>query len=233
VQLCSFLAIRYPWFLMTTHAAIRSLFIKGPTGRIEALLNVGVASAPYSAVVAHPHPLYGGTMHNKVVFHAMKALNSFGFHILRFNFRGVGSSAGTHDHGRGETEDVRAAIDWHYTEFGLPVIFTGFSFGAAVGLRVACEDSRVPALIALGIPISAEGRGYSYSFLSSCQKPKLFVSGAQDQFAPAGELPNVIDAASGPKQFVLVPGADHFFTGHLDEMRAAISDWVRPVLLPS
>src|SRR5215475_14824242 len=102
---------------------MRSFFLDGPAGRLEALLNSGSATATHAALVAHPHPVYGGTMHNKVVFHAMKALHSFGFPVLRFNFRGFGLSEGEHAHGRGEVEDVRAALDWLEGEFPLPVIF--------------------------------------------------------------------------------------------------------------
>src|SRR5437773_12391534 len=97
--------------------AIRSLFIDGPAGRLEALLNSGAENATYAALVCHPHPVYGGTMHNKVVFHAMKALNSFGFPVLRFNFRGTGLSHGQHDHGRGEIDDVSTALGWLGREF--------------------------------------------------------------------------------------------------------------------
>src|SRR5499433_3302755 len=123
-------------------AAIRSLFINGPAGRLEALLNSGKENATHAALVCHPHPVYGGTLHNKVVFHTMKALNSFDFPVLRFNFRGTGLSQGVHDDGRGEVEDVRAALDWLEAEYRVPIIFAGFSFGAAVGLRAGCPDER-------------------------------------------------------------------------------------------
>jgi alpha/beta superfamily hydrolase len=135
-------------------SSIRSLFLTGPAGRLEALLNAGSPTATHAAVVCHPHPLYGGTLHNKVVFHAMKALNGFGFPVLRFNFRSTGLSEGEHASGLGEVEDVRAALDWLEREFTVPVIFAGFSFGAAVGLRTAYADDRVSALIALGLPQS-------------------------------------------------------------------------------
>ena len=113
---------------------IKSFFLKGPAGRLEALLNQGAPDAKHAALVCHPHPLYGGTMHNKVVYHAMKALSGFGFPVLRFNFRGAGLSDGEHDKGNGEQDDVRAALHWLEHELGLPVIFCGFSFGAATGL---------------------------------------------------------------------------------------------------
>ncbi len=211
---------------MNSPASIRSFFLDGPAGRLEATLNVGLPSARCAAVVAHPHPLYGGTMHNKVVFHAMKALNSFGFPVLRFNFRGAGASAGKHDDGRGEVDDVRAALDWLHSEFGLPLLFCGFSFGAAVGVQAACPDGRVRALILLGTPIGAEGRSYSYELLGECRKPKLFVSGDRDQYAPEPALRAVFDSAAEPKRIVIVSQADHFFAGHLDEMSAAIRQWV-------
>ncbi len=167
-----------------THAAIESLFLEGPAGRLEALLNAGASDATHSALVCHPHPLFGGTMHNKVVFHAMKALHSFGFPVLRFNFRGTGLSQGTHDEGQGEQDDVRAALTWLRSRFGLPIVFAGFSFGAAVGTRVACSDSEVPAIVSLGTPVAAEGRTYSFDFLKDCRKPKLFLSGDHDEFGP-------------------------------------------------
>src|SRR6202158_362975 len=159
-------------------SSIRSLFLAGPAGRLEALLNAGSPNATHAAVVCHPHPLYRGTLHNKVVFHAMKALNSFGFPVLRFNFRGTGLSEGEHANGIGEVEDVRAALDWLEREFTLPVIFAGFSFGAAVGSRAAYSDDRVRALIALGLPaVPIEGRVYDFEFLRACTKPNLFGSG--------------------------------------------------------
>src|SRR5271169_4309199 len=138
--------------MSTEPTSIRSLFLDGPAGRLEALLNVGQGRAAYAALVCHPHPVFGGTLHNKVVFHTMKALNSFGFPVLRFNFRGTGLSHGEHDHGNGEVEDVRTALDWLNAEFHLPLVFAGFSFGAAVGLRAACPDARVKVLIGVGMP---------------------------------------------------------------------------------
>ncbi len=209
--------------------SIRSFSFDGPAGRLEALLNAGHASATYAGLVCHPHPLGGGTMHNKVVFHAMKALHSFGFPVLRFNFRGTGLSAGAHDEGRGEIDDVRAALAWLKREFSLPIIFAGFSFGAAVGLRAACPDPDVKALISLGTPVEAEGRVYAFSFLRDCAKPKLFVSGDRDQYGPHAALEAVVVQAAEPKELVFVPG-DHFFDGHLSELRMTIESWVQELL---
>ena len=206
---------------------IRSLQLDGPAGQLEALLNAGTPDAPYAALVCHPHPLYGGTLHNKVVFHAMKALNGFGFPVLRFNFRGTGLSHGEHDHGEGEVDDVRAALDWLNQEFRLPMIFAGFSFGAAVGLRAACPDARVKAAIGLGLPVSPiDDRTYDFSFLNDCAKPKLLVSGDRDQFGAPAQLKELVDSLPAPKRLVLIEGADHFFEGRLREMRETVEQWV-------
>ena len=216
-------------------STIRSLFLAGPAGRLEALLNAGSPDATHAALVCHPHPLYGGTLHNKVVFHAMKALNSFGFPVLRFNFRGTGLSEGEHANGVGEVEDVRAALAWLEREFTLPVIFAGFSFGAAVGLRAAYSDPRVSALIALGLPAVAvadrkDDRIYDFEFLRDSTKPKLFVSGSRDQFAPPGKLEALVNTFADPKKLVRIDAGDHFFEGRLKEMRVAIEDWTRETL---
>lgn len=221
------------WNVIDSSSSIRSLFIDGPAGRLEALLNSGAENATHAAVVCHPHPLFGGTMHNKVVFHTMKALNSFGFPVLRFNFRGTGLSQGEHDNGMGEIGDVRTAFDWLEAEFHLPLIFAGFSFGAAVGLRAACPDTRVRALIGAGTPVAPvaadveQPREYSFEFLRECAKPKLFISGARDQFGPRAQLEALVATMPEPKKLVVIEGADHFFEGRLRELREAIETWVR------
>lgn len=210
---------------MTTHSRIRSLFLEGLAGRLEAVLNVGTSNATHAAVVCHPHPLYGGTLHNKVVFHAMKALNHFGFPVLRFNFRGTGLSEGEHEFGTGEVDDVQVALDWLKNEFHLPIVFAGFSFGAATGMRAACPDLDIKAIISLGTPFSAEGRLYSYEYLGACNKPKLFVSGGADQYANRAQLEQL--AATTPNAtLVIVDEVDHFFAGRLDQMRTAIETWI-------
>lgn len=216
-----------------SHARIRSLHLEGKAGQLEAILNVGAEGAEYAAVVAHPHPLFGGTMHNKVVFHAMKALNTFGFPVLRFNFRGVGTSTGEHDYGRGEIDDVRTALEWMKNEFDLQLIFAGFSFGSATGLRAVCGDRGVAGIAALGLPLSADGRTYDYALLAQCTQPKLFLSGDHDEFADAAALRKTLETAAEPKRIVLVPNADHFFTGHLNELRTEVESWVEDVFLVS
>ncbi len=212
-------------------SAIRSLFLDGPAGQLEALLNSGAADAKYAAVVCHPHPMYGGTLHNKVVFHAMKAVNNLGMPVLRFNFRGAGLSHGEHDEGAGEIDDVRAALDWLDREFHLPIVFAGFSFGAAVGLRAAVPDARVPLLISLGTPISpVDNRSYDYDFLVASTKPKLFVSGSRDQFASPTRLRGLVQSLADPKKLVIIEAADHFFEGRLREMREAVENWTKETL---
>jgi uncharacterized protein len=226
-------SLRVIWNVVTPTLSIRSLFLDGPAGRLEALLNSGVDGATHAAVVCHPHPLFGGTLHNKVVFNTMKALNSFGFPVLRFNFRGTGLSQGEHDQGRGEVEDVRTALDWLDAEYRLPLIFSGFSFGAAVGLRAACADPRVRALIGVGTPVAPvsadteEPRVYTFEFLADCVKPKLFISGARDQFGPGARLQAFVSSTPEPKKLVVIEGADHFFAGRLRELRDAIEGWVK------
>jgi uncharacterized protein len=216
-------------------SSIRSLFLDGPAGRLEALLNAGAENATHAALVCHPHPLFGGTLHNKVVFHTMKALNSFGFPVLRFNFRGTGLSQGEHDRGVGEVDDVRIALDWLDAEFQLPLIVAGFSFGAAVGLRAAHADARVRALIGVGTPVAPvaageeEPRVYTFDFLKDCVKPKLFVSGARDRFGPRAKLQALVASIPEPKKLVVIEGADHFFEEHLHELRETIEAWVREV----
>ncbi len=189
--------------------------LRGPAGRLEAVLNSGLPDAPYAALVAHPHPLGGGTLHNKVVYHTAKAFSHFGLPVLRFNFRGTGRSEGTHDDGRGEIDDVRAALEWLTLHFpATPLLFAGFSFGSFVGLRACCGDRRVAGLVGLGLPVRAAHRDYRYTWLPDCGAvPKLFVSGDADEFSPQGTLESYLLAAPEPKQLTWVEGADHFFAG--------------------
>src|SRR5580698_7875497 len=192
----------------TAPSQIRSLDdLYGPAGRLEALLNSGRDDAPYSALICHPHPAGGGTMHNKVVYHAMKAFSALGIPVLRFNFRGVGLSEGEHDHGDGEQNDVRAALSWlEYNFDKRPILFAGFSFGSYVGLRACCGDVRVKGLIGLGLPVRAAGRDYEYGFLPKCIEPKLFISGDHDEFGPREVLDGVFERAPEPRRLVWIEG---------------------------
>jgi uncharacterized protein len=168
--------------VISSNSSIRSLFLDGPAGRLEALLNAGAENPTHAAVVCHPHPRFGGPLHNKVV------------------------------------------------------LFAGFSFGAAVGLRAACPDMRVRAVVGVGTPVgpvAAESevpRTYTFDFLGDCTKPKLFVSGARDQFGPRAKLEALVASMPEPKKLVLIEGADHFFEGRLRELREAIETWVKQAL---
>ncbi|HEX4156680.1 MAG TPA: alpha/beta family hydrolase [Acidobacteriaceae bacterium] len=208
--------------------------LRGPAGRLEALLNTGHPDAFYAALVAHPHPLGGGTLHNKVVYHAAKTFSAFGLPVLRFNFRGTGLSEGAHDQGRGEVDDLRAALDWLDKNYSLPILAAGFSFGANITLRACCGDARVRGLVGLGLPVRAEGRDYKYDFLPACSAvPKLFVSGDHDQFSPRAALEAELSSAAEPKRILFIEGADHFFAGipsspepKLNRMTAALRSWL-------
>ena len=219
-------------------AFVRSVDLTGPSGRLEGVFNQGAPDAPYAALVCHPHPRYGGNLHNKVVYHAMKVLNDpewgFGWPVLRFNFRGTGLSEGTHD-GKAETGDVVAALDWLRNEIDRPIVLAGFSFGAAMALWACCgpqhEDKNVCAVAALGLPTHADDRNYHYAFLRNANQhssplAKLFLSGDRDEFAPAAQLAEAVASAAEPKQLVLIPGADHFFTGQLQPMQQALASWL-------
>jgi uncharacterized protein len=202
----------------------RSFFLAGPAGRLEAMLwTTSGADPDFAAVVCHPHPLFGGTMHNKVVYQSAKTLHERGAPVLRFNFRGAGLSEGAHDKGRGEQDDVRAALDYLAAEFpGKPVLLAGFSFGSWVGLRVGCEDNRVDKLIGLGLPVD----GTDMSFLRACAKPKLVIQGGTDQFGSRANVEALFATLPEPKRLAIVDGADHFFAGRLDQIGAAINSWL-------
>jgi alpha/beta superfamily hydrolase len=216
--------------------AHRSVTIPGPAGRLEALLwsparpdpsHDSTHGPPVAAVVCHPHPLFGGTMHNKVVYQIARTLDRLGIPSLRFNFRGAGLSEGKHDKGLGEQDDVRAALDFIAAEFPhVPLIVAGFSFGCWVGLRVGCEDSRVIEVAGLGAPVGDS----DFSYLGACAKPMLFIQGENDQYGAPAKLKALVksfpETTRRETRIVVVPGADHFFAGHLDEVDAALASWL-------
>lgn len=203
---------------------IDRIFIPGPEGPLEALMEWTPEVTPrYMALVCHPHPLYGGTMHNKVVFRAAKAALLLGFPTLRFNFRGAGHSVGTFTGGDGERGDVRAALDYLEMHFpGLPVCLMGFSFGAWVGLEVGSADRRVSALVGLGVPTSLS----SFDFLREVTKPKLILQGTRDQYGSVAEVSKLYGSLAEPKQIHWVHGADHFFAGKLDEVQQVLRQFL-------
>jgi hypothetical protein len=178
-----------------------------------------------AAVVCHPHPLFGGTMHNKVVFQAAKALDALGIAVLRFNFRGAGLSDGSHDKGRGELDDVRTAVEFLGDEFsGARLLLAGFSFGCWVGLRVGCEDQRVERLIGVGAPVNNS----DFSYLTKCGKPKLFVHGSNDEHGDVKKVRQMVASLPGENELVVVDGVDHFFTGRIEALGKAIGEWLHP-----
>lgn len=177
----------------------------------------------YAGLICHPHPLYGGTMHNKVVFKVAQTFQSLGVPALRFNFRGVGHSTGVYDEGRGELEDTRYALEFLSRRYpGLPVILAGFSFGAYVGLRVAAHDDRAQAMIGLGVP----ARWFDSDALKGCQKQKLFIHGTADEIAPYHQMVSWFEHVPAPKSIIAVEGADHFFQGRLDEVQAIVASFL-------
>ncbi|MGA3159668.1 MAG: alpha/beta fold hydrolase [Terracidiphilus sp.] len=233
-------------------AALRSVSLRGPAGRLEALVNEGMPDARFAALVCHPHPLGGGSMQNKVVYHVMKALNDpewgLGWPVLRFNFRGTGLSHGVHD-GQAESADVLAALDWLANEYRFPLVVVGFSFGAMMALSACCSPSQPPknvrALALLGLPTHSagvpgdrsssqgwsDGKDFTYPQLRNCTIPKLFLSGDRDEFDPDSQLAGIAASAAKPSQLVLLPRADHFFTGQLEPMQTALAGWLTGSLL--
>jgi alpha/beta superfamily hydrolase len=213
--------------MTTTRAAheSRNIFLEGPAGRLEAILwKPATQPPPLAALVCHPHPLFGGTMLNKVVYQAAKSLDALGVPVLRFNFRGTGLSGGAHDRGRGEQEDVKAALNFLAGEFpGIPLLVAGFSFGCWVGLRVGCADERVRELIGLGAPVNSS----DFSYLRNCDKPKLFVHGANDEHGDIKKVESLVESSPGDNRLVVVAGADHFFVAKLDQVDAAIRVWLK------
>jgi len=210
--------------MSTTHES-KNFFLAGPAGKLEAVLWTPAHGAQpgFAAVVCHPHPLFGGTFHNKVVYQAAKALDACGGAVLRFNFRGTGLSEGTHDRGLGERDDVRAAVEFlagHFSD--VPLVVAGFSFGCWVGLRVGCEDERVKRLIGIGAPVNDS----DFTYLEKCSKAKLFVHGSNDEFGDVKKLMALVNGLPGEKELVVVDGADHFFKGKIEELGKAISEWM-------
>lgn len=198
-------------------------FFQGPAGRIEAILKEPAGRVTRTAIVCHPHPLFGGTMHNKVVYRIGRAFHDAGFAVLRFNFRGAGQSEGEHDYGHGEQDDLRAAIGFIDAKYpDSEVWLAGFSFGSTVMLEVAACDDRVRAMVAAGVPVSK----YDFADVEQCSKPKLFVQGSLDEFGPVEDLKGLFSKLDEPKQLRIIAGADHFFEGHLSELADAVSEFI-------
>jgi uncharacterized protein len=202
-------------------STVHAFSFAGPAGKLEALWKEPEAPRRGSAVVAHAHPAHGGTMHFKVVFRIARALARSGFGVLRFNFRGVGTSQGTHDNGRGEKEDVAAALDEAFRRGGGPLVAGGFSFGSAMAIQVGAGDPRVAALIGAGIPLDRWNPGEG----EPVEKPTLVISGDRDEFADPDRLGREVKRRFRNVRVEIVEGADHFFSGHLDAFEARVRDF--------
>jgi alpha/beta superfamily hydrolase len=200
---------------------IESLFIQGPAGRLEGLLEEPEEAAPAQAcLVCHPHPLYGGTMHNKVVHRLARGFRRAGAVVLRFNFRGVNLSEGKYDNGAGEVDDARAALEVlraRYPE--LPYSLAGFSFGSRVILRLGCSAG-AQRLVAVGFPT----RLGHWDYLAHCEVRKFFVQSTHDEHGPKHELEAAFETFAGPKRLEFIEARDHFFDGALGTLEDAIAN---------
>jgi len=199
---------------------LRHVDLYGSSGRLEALYR-DLQDPAAVAVVCHPHPLGGGTLHNKVVFRAARGLEAANVATLRFNFRGVGASAGRHEEGEGEQQDVQTAIDWCLRQHpGKKLLVGGFSFGAWVASRVACELPIVDAIFLVGTPVNK----YDFGYLRHCEKPMLFLHGTQDEFGDVEKLDKLVESIRKAES-VVITGADHFFTKQLDAVEETMRAW--------
>ncbi|MEO8100450.1 MAG: alpha/beta fold hydrolase [Acidobacteriota bacterium] len=201
---------------------IESLFLAGPAGRIEALLEEPEEGAPREiALVCHPHPQHGGTMHNKVVYRVARGLRRSGCVVLRFNYRGVNLSEGEYAHGEGELEDARTALEYLRSRYpDLPLTLAGFSFGSRIVLRLGCEGAGgAGRVLAVGFPTVYKDRAY----LDDCKVARVFVQSTRDEYGPVAELQAIVDMLPEPKRLVWIEAQDHFFAGALEELENAVA----------
>jgi len=206
--------------------------LRGPSGILEAILDppatpAGAVAPRAAVVVAHPHPQHGGTMHTKVVYQGAKGLTRIGCAALRFNFRGVGSSAGTFGKGEGEKEDFRAALDYMAGRYpDVRLWSAGFSFGAWVALEVGAVDDRVSVLIGIAPPVVTSVSGMNYTFPNTLASttPKFFVQGEADEVCPLEGMWAFYAALQEPKELVVIDGANHLFEGQAAEVGEALEE---------
>ena len=200
---------------------IESLFLAGPAGRLEALLEEPDQPPIGIALVCHPHPQHGGTMHNKVVFRVAKGLRRSGHVVLRFNYRGVNLSEGEYAHGEGELDDARIALDVLGSRYpALPLTLAGFSFGSRIALRMGCAPGALAPrrVIAVGFPTVYKDR----AFLDNCTVPRIFIQSTRDQFGPVDELRPLVEALPDPKKLIWIDAQDHFFAGALEQLEESV-----------
>ena len=201
----------------------RNLDLEGPAGPLEAVLMTPAGEPRGAALLCHAHPVRGGTMHFKLLFRVAKTLQSRGYAVLRFQFRGVGRSAGKFDHGRGEADDARAALDFLGREYKeKPIVLGGLSFGAAVALRAGVRDARVSALLLIGLPVLA---------MESPQEnprviPVLFLQGEHDEFGDRRAIEDFVQSFPGPVQLAVIPGSDHLFTEKTGLVEEVLGEWL-------
>jgi alpha/beta superfamily hydrolase len=204
--------------------------LTGPAGRLEALIEEPLSkddAARAAVVFAHPHPQFGGTMHTKAVYQGAKGLSRIGCAVLRFNFRGVGGSAGAFDQGEGEMADFRAALDYLAVRYpGVPLWAAGFSFGSWIALETGAGDDRVTALIGIAPPVATSVSGMDYTFPNTLEsvKPKFFVQGESDEVCPLEAMWAFYGRLHEPKELVVIDGADHLFEGKTQEVGEALED---------
>ena len=204
---------------------LRHVDLYGPAGRLEALYR-DLQDPAAVAVVCHPLPTGGGTLHNKVVFRAARGLENANVATLRFNFRGVGASGGHFENGEGEQDDVTAAIEWVKKKHPDKKLFVGgFSFGAWVATRVACERTDIDAMFLIGTPVNK----YDFGYLRHCERPMLFIHGTQDEHGDVARLEKLVQQVRNAES-VVVTGADHFFTKQLEVLEETIRAWAEELL---
>lgn len=204
---------------------LRSVDLHSDAGRIEGLYR-DIESPVAVAVICHPHPLFGGTFHNKVVFRAARGLERADVSTIRFNFRGAGASQGKHDAGIGEQRDFEAALKWIMARHpGLPVFVGGFSFGSWVSTLAACYRPDVHAMFLIGAPINK----YDLSYLRNCEKPLLMIQGSEDEHGDAEKL-GALAAECGETELIVVAGADHFFKDQVEVVEETILDWANRIV---
>jgi uncharacterized protein len=201
---------------------IETHMLAGPAGKLEALLEEPEDQEPRAAaLVCHPHPQHGGTMHNKVVYRIARGLRRRGYVVLRFNYRGVNLSEGVYANGEGELEDARTALAWLRSRYpDLPCSLAGFSFGSRIVLRLACSEADVRQVIAVGFVQSYAGAGY----LQECNVPRVFISSTNDEYAPKERLEQIVSEVPDPKRLILISADDHFFKGALEELESAVME---------